>query len=182
MYHLNILPYIPLANTRCLRVCIPKNTKVHISTRYRHITHRKHTEPITARSNAALAATSVSPSMLCSKDQLWSGSWDHLDINGPVDQAAQRHNIDIKQTERDRLGDGNRKWEAKEEWYTRKAIIQCACWNALCGMKGINWKGRMCRMFVSQLAPAQVSKCVFCFCVCRRWNNSLWKLRLVRIY
>lgn len=81
LYHLNVLPYIPLANTGCLWICNPKNTKLHISILYTH-THK--TEGANHSALQCHPCSYLTPSMLCSQDQLWRGSWDLLHINGPV--------------------------------------------------------------------------------------------------
>lgn len=95
LYHLNVLPYIPLANTGCLWVCNPKNTKVHISTMYTHARTHAYThtrihklkEQITARFNAALAAILHSQHALLpgsAVERVMGSPWY---INNPVYKA-----------------------------------------------------------------------------------------------
>lgn len=76
LLHIEVLPYNPLASsTGCLRVCNPKNTKVHVSTlgdtHTRRTQHRRASTRWRPAPTAWLAAAFWTPSMLCAQDQLW---------------------------------------------------------------------------------------------------------------
>lgn len=101
----------------------------------------------------------LTASMLCSRDQLCKGSWDRLAINSTVDRA-QTHNTGIRQIEQRGDGECSRKWE-EDSNTDRRAIIPCACWNALCGMRGIKPNARLCRMLLSQLACCELESVCF---------------------
>lgn len=88
LYHLNVLPYIPLANTSCLWVCDPKNTKLHISILY------------TQNSRSQSQRTTMPPSQPCASQHALLPGTAVERVMGPpwYEQpgwfSTQRRNID----------------------------------------------------------------------------------------
>lgn len=152
LLHIEVLPYNPLASsTGCLRVCNPKNTKVHVSTlgdtHTRRTQHRRASTRWRPAPTAWLAAAFWTPSMLCAQDQLWRR------VTGPPPAGFGRAEIQhwhtaetAEQEFEESCGKGEAEWE--------EATMRRACRNTLCGMNGMASEAseRACRTSVPRLA------------------------------
>lgn len=148
LYHLNVLPYIPLANTSCLWVCDPKNTKLHISILYTQNSRSQ------SQRTAALAAMCLpacfAPRISCGEGHGTSLIWTARLVQHTETQHWQT--------------------EQEHEWEERGNHLVCMLKHT------VEWKeltertvcvGCLCLSLPNASPPV----CAYCF-LCRQYMNN----------